>query len=170
MTKAQERQLSGFVFAAWILAHPASSIVSPEPTVNNLAPSFYGAGGFVRPLPSLYVSGYVATHWPAQQYACSEPALVFPALSGDSRTALWTIGTLMKTQKRFTPDLLDRFRRLGRGKGRLIDSTLDQAHKISLNVCSECKLLLRHPRFFSEHTQYLAISDRWIQAILPIYW
>ena len=117
MTKAQERQLSGFVFAAWILAHPASSIVSPEPTVNTLAPSFHGAGGFVRPLPSLYVSGYVATHWRAQQYACSEPALVFPAISGDSRTALRTIGTLMKTQKRFTPDLLDRYRCLGRGKG-----------------------------------------------------
>lgn len=57
MTKAQERQLLGFVFAAWILAHPASSIVSPEPTVNAIALSHRGASGFVRPLPSLYVCG-----------------------------------------------------------------------------------------------------------------
>ena len=45
MTKAQERQLSGFVFAAWILAHPASSIVSPEPTVNTLPLLFTGRVG-----------------------------------------------------------------------------------------------------------------------------
>lgn len=81
MTKAQERQLSGFVFAAWILAHPASSIVSPEPTVNNLAPSFHGASGFVRPLPSLYVSGYVAIHWPRSNTLIANLRSSFPHLA-----------------------------------------------------------------------------------------